>query len=109
MSQLDEFGFEYTGTRVMKFSNGGEWNIMIHVTRDTIYIYDNIPMNPTNIPMKIYTVPNAIHIASAETISEMKTQKKSRIFNLKIQGLLATITGIGFIISSYREYTKTIV
>jgi len=102
--------FTYVGSRIMNYTSEGDWNIIIHVVKDTIFIVNNIPPNPTNLPMEIYAVPNAVHIAQAESVAQIKdleTSTRSGTFWMAIGLILASISGpLLFAYSKYVEWRE---
>jgi len=86
----------------MNCTFGTVWDILLHVTRDKFFITHNIPSNPTNFLLTIYTIPNAVHLVSDEFVIQ-KQQEQSRMFDLRIKAILAFITGLGFFISAIKE------
>ena len=91
------------GSRIMNYSFGQDWDILLHVTRESVFLTHNIPPNPTNLPLKIYTIPNAIHLVSDEFVIQKQQQKQSRISDLQTKGVLGSVTGFGFLIAAIKE------
>lgn len=91
------------GSRIMNYSFGQDWDVFLYVTRDTCFITHCIPPNPTNLPMRIYKIPNAIHIASEESVVGIQSQEESRKSDLRIKGMLAIVPGLGFLIAAIKE------
>ncbi len=104
LKQLNEYSFDYIGSRIMNYTYGGTWNIYIQVVSDTIFIVNNIPPNPTNLPMAIYTVPNAVDIASAEYIAQMKASEESTKTTAFWSGIALVVAGLSSIITTIITY-----
>jgi len=106
LNNLFDDPFTYTGSRVMNYSSEGDWTIYVHVTSSGTFIYNNIPPNPTNIPLVIYSVPSAVHIANAESISQMKALEDSGKTGTFWTGVALAITGSGFLLESNNKREK---
>ena len=100
---LNSKDYSLIGSRIMNYTFGQDWDILLHVTRNTFYITHNIPPNPTNLPLKVYTIPNAIHLISDEYVIQKLQQQQSRTFDLQTKGALGIVTGLGFLIAAYTE------
>jgi Ca2+/Na+ antiporter len=91
----------YAGSRTMNYTCEGDWNILVYVVPNTWYIVHNIPQNILGIWMKIYSVPNAVHIAEAETVAQMRALED---FN-KTTTLW---TGIGLILAGLAVVSESV-
>jgi len=94
------------GSRIINYTSGGDWNIDLHVVADTVFIINNIPPNPTNLPMQIYTIPNAVHIASAESIAQINALEESERNNGLWSGIALIIPGIPLLAQAIRLYPR---
>jgi hypothetical protein len=99
--------YAWGGSRIMNYSFGQNWDIFLHVANDTVFITHNIPEDPTpyieGISMDIYTIPNAVHIASEESIIEAQAREESKKSDLCIKGILAIVPALGFLIAAFKE------
>ena len=93
--------FTYTGSRIMNYTCEGDWGILIYVVPKTWYIVNNIPQNVGGAWMKIYSVPNAVHLAEAESVAQMTALED---FN-KTTTLW---TGVGLILASLAVISESI-
>lgn len=106
LTQFNDDPFTYYGSRIMNYTFGGDWNIILHVNARTVFIVNNIPPNPTNLPIAIYTIPNAVSIASAESVAQMKASEESERTNRFWSGISFIFVGLGFIATAIIERIK---
>jgi hypothetical protein len=99
--------FTYSGSRIMNYTSEGDWNIILHVTWDTFFIIDCIPPNPTNVFMEIYTIPNAVHIARAESITQIKALEDSEKAGSFWSGAGFVLVGLAFFADAIFQHEET--
>jgi hypothetical protein len=98
--------FAWFGSRIMNYTFEGDWEIYLHVLQENWYVINCIPPNPLGEPMKIYTIPSAVHITSTESIVQIDALQESANSRSFWSGIAFVITGLGSLVTAILKRQK---